>query len=365
MSVESTMIKGKILFIIESLGSGGAERQLVKLASMLSMQNYDVHVCYYVNKKFYSYFLDENSINHTYLDDRGSKILRFIKLFWFIIQMKPDIVMPYLDAPNMMTCFYKIMGLQYKLIASERNTTQQLTLKEKIKFALYSKADYIVSNSITQNSFVQSNFPKLATKTKAITNYIDVDFFSPKTEVMAIDIKRCLCVGRITEQKNVLNFIYAVNELINKGYSISVDWYGDQSDVIYYNACVELVDNLALGEIVRFYSPTHNLQDIYRKADFFCLPSVYEGYPNTLCEAMSSGLPIVCSNVCDNPTIVRVNENAFLFDPSSILDITAQMENMLNLSKEQIMQMRMISRESAVLKFSKQNYLENYLAILE
>lgn len=44
-------------------------------------------------------------------------------------------------------------------------------------------------------------------------------------------------------------------------------------------------------------SPNQSIEVEYRKADIFCLPSLYEGYSNVVAEAMSCELPLLCSSV--------------------------------------------------------------------
>lgn len=354
----------KILFLIESLGSGGAERQLVGLAVMLSKQNYNVHVCYYVDNDFYSSILKENGIDYTCLRTYGSRGIRFVKMYIIIRRMMPNVVMSYLDTPNMVACLCKMLGLKYRLIVSERNTTQELTQREKIKFLLYKYSDYIVSNSFTQNLFINKNYPNLSKKTLAILNYINVELFYPNLDIERTELRKCLCVGRVTAQKNVLNFIYAIKEMSDRKYQISVDWYGDQSDSAYFDKCICLINELNLNHIFSFLSPVQNLADKYREMDFFCLPSIYEGFPNTLCEAMSSGLPLLCSDVCDNPNIVKHGVNGFLFSPLSISDIVDKLIMMSELSPEAIRVMRETNRHDSLCKFSKRIFLESYLEIL-
>lgn len=65
------------------------------------------------------------------------------------------------------------------------------------------------------------------------------------------------------------------------------------------------------GRVRKSMSPNQSIEVEYRKADVFCLPSLYEGYPNVVAEAMSCGLPILCSNVCENPYIVEEGAMAF------------------------------------------------------
>ena len=54
----------KILCFIDCLGAGGAQRQLVGLASMLHQRGIDVKVCYYHDIPYYKEYLEERGIEH-------------------------------------------------------------------------------------------------------------------------------------------------------------------------------------------------------------------------------------------------------------------------------------------------------------
>ena len=54
----------KLLLFTDSLGAGGAQRQLVGLATLLQQRGYIVKVCTYHNLDFYKSFLDENEIEN-------------------------------------------------------------------------------------------------------------------------------------------------------------------------------------------------------------------------------------------------------------------------------------------------------------
>ena len=113
-----------------------------------------------------------------------------------------------------------------------------------------------------------------------------------------------------------------------------------------------------------FHAPISNIQEEYRKADVFCLPSLYEGFPNVLCEAMSCGKPVLCSRVYDNPNIVHEGENGLLFDPLNVDDMAATIERYLDLPQEQKDKMGRKSREIAVEMFSGESFIQKYVAIL-
>lgn len=73
------------------------------------------------------------------------------------------------------------------------------------------------------------------------------------------------------------------------------------------------------GERIHFLGDRRDVPDIMGGLDIFVLPSINEGISNTILEAMSCGVPTVCSNVGGNPELVRNNIDGILF-PSSDID---------------------------------------------
>ena len=109
---------------------------------------------------------------------------------------------------------------------------------------------------------------------------------------------------------------------------------------------------IARDDIVEFHPPTSDVVSVYRNSDIFILPSIYEGFPNVLCEAMSCGLPVLASNVCDNPNIVADGENGLLFNPLSIDDMAEAISSMLTLPRQKLEEMGKKSRRIASWTFT-------------
>lgn len=355
----------RILCLIESIGSGGAERQLTGLAVMLKQQGYQLEVCYYVNRDFYLPYLQENGVESCFLAEGSNPKQRFFALRKHIKAFKPDTVISYSTSPSMITCLLKLLGAKFNLIVSERNTTQQIGKMEKLRFFMYRWANHIVPNSHSQAAFINKHFPILSDKVKVITNFVDTEKFSPSVEALPEhEETRMVCVGRLMPQKNLPRFIAAIGKVVNDGYKIHVDWFGQDLKDAYSEECHNAVKDCHLEEVFVFKEPSSSIQDEYRKADVFCLPSLYEGFPNVLCEAMSCGKPVLCSCVCDNPNIVSEDENGCLFDPHNIEDMASTIERYLDLNAGKKNEMSTKSREIAVDLFSKDSFIRKYIDIL-
>ncbi len=355
----------RVLCLIESLGSGGAERQLSGLAVMLKQQGYDVEVWYFIRQEFYLPFLQENGVSTCCISEASNPSKRFFVIRNQIQRWGPDVVISYTASVSMITCALKLFGAKWRLIVSERSTTQKLNSNIKLRFFLYRWADVIVPNSHSQKQFVDIHFPRLSGKVKVITNFVDTEKFKPQEKCRSTRSEtKMVCVGRMDAAKNLLRFIEAVNCVFHKGYNLHVDWFGQDLEDDFSRKVHDKISMLELENTFVLHTPSSTIQEEYCKADVFCLPSLYEGFPNVLCEAMSCGKPVLCSRVCDNPSIVRENVNGFLFNPLSVTDMAITIEKYLGLAQEEKDSMCRKSREMALELFSKDSFIEKYLNVI-
>lgn len=351
----------KIICLIDGLGSGGAERQLCGLAVLLKQQGYDVEVWYYHKAEFYLHLLQENNVKHRYLGGCDSILKKIIIIRKELKTASPDTVISYMDGANITACLCKMLGCKYNLIVSERNTTQELNIRERIKFFLYRFADHIVPNSQSQQNFISKHYKHLTKKTTTITNFVDIDRFIPANKNREITPSlRILTVGRVMPQKNVLKYIDAIKIAIDNGCNIYVRWVGNQSLSTYFNECKEKIRKYHIEDRFIFIEPKKDITVEYQQADAFCLPSVYEGYPNVLCEAMSCGLPVACGNVCDNATIARDGINGVLFNPSDCHDISYGIERLYTMCTTKYDEISSNNRNSIIANNSPLAFVNKY-----
>ena len=355
----------KILCYIDELGSGGAERQITNLAVLLKKRGYDVDVYCYHPIYFYEYTLVENQIPLIKLELKKNN-------FWYKIAntrrvlkaKKYDAVVAYSDGPVIIASFLKIFNPKIRLIVSERNTTQALTTKDRIKFFLYKFADFIVANSYTQTGFIKAHYRTLINKTYTITNVIDSKKFIPSECDEQNDALNIIVVARHSQQKNVPTFIEAVRIAKEMRIRFHVDWYGDNGggDKDLHE---KLVKQLHVDDLLTFWPSRPNIEIYYRKANAFCLPSLYEGFPNVVCEAMCTGLPVICSNVCDNPYLIEDGVGGFLFNPHDPNDIALKIQKLSMLSHDELIKMGQANRAKGEKLFSAETFVNKYIQLIE
>ena len=349
----------RILLFIDCLGPGGAQRQIVGLATLLKTAGNDVGLLIYHDILFYK-LLPE--IKCYIIRDSGNLFKRLLGVRKVIRQFEPDCIISYLDSPSMIVSFWKMLGMKYKLIVSERNTTQHIGWRDKLKFHLYKFADAIVANSYSQRQFIRTYYPLLSEKTVVIPNFVDLDSFKPYQRK---DRKKTiLVVATAWESKNTLGFIETAHLLKSRGASFCVKWYGIYASTPYIKTCLSKIKGYGLEEEFHLLPKTPSIIEAYHSADYFCLPSFFEGTPNALCEAMACGLPILCSDVCDNGIYVKEGVNGFLFDPRNASEMADKIESALLLSDKEYYGYCRNSRETAEESFSKSKFIDAYLDLI-
>ena len=354
-------MKKKILCLIDTLGMGGAERQMIGLTLMLKQRGYHVDLVTYYEHDFYSELVQRLHVGKSPWS-KMMAVRRHIK-----DSGGYDWVIAYKTGPNLIGCLLKMTGMTFKLIVSERNTTQYIRRKEKIQFRLYKKADYVVPNSYSQVNFINDHFPWLKNKTIAITNFTDINHFVPAETVETGYIK-ILTTARVAKQKNILRYLAALALLRERGLkNVHFDWFGDvqTGEEAYGEEVLKKVNEMNLADMITFHSATPNILHHYQSCQIFCLPSNYEGFPNVICEAMSCGKPILCSRVCDNPYIVKEGENALMFDNTNVFDMAEKIQNICNLSQKERAKWGRRSREIAVERLSMDAFVDKYMELIE
>lgn len=355
----------KILLFTDSLGAGGAQRQLVGLAYLLKDKGYHVKVCTYHHSDFYKSYLDENHIKNEIIPNALDTRNRIWAVHQYFKREKPNWVIAYQETPSLVACFSRLMGCKFKLIVSERNTTQKIGWNERIRFFLYRFADTIVPNSFAQEKWLATHYPWMKKKIKTITNFVDLEKFY-YIEHIRKDIPVIMVAASVWHPKNTLGLITATSILKDRGVKLKIMWYGKTKKwVEYLSDCYKLIEQYELDEYFSLLDKTKDIKSIYHESDYFCLPSFYEGTPNVICEAIASGLPVMCSDVCDNSRYVVDGNNGILFNPQNPYDMADKIQTFISQSDDDYMKACKESRNHAEKLLSKEIFIEKYLQILK
>jgi glycosyltransferase involved in cell wall biosynthesis len=184
----------------------------------------------------------------------------------------------------------------------------------------------------TQEISVSHNFlkyPNINKNIQIITNGVNVVDFNKSVPKAKIDNKfNILWVGRFDPVKNVEFLIASFKQIAIKypKTQLTLLGYGYQEIKI-----TQLIENLGLHHKVTIIHQNSNEQkiNIYKTVDLFVLPSFSEGMPITLLEAWAARKPVLVSKVGDNPLLVKVGINGYLFNPNNQSELIILLEQMI------------------------------------
>jgi glycosyltransferase involved in cell wall biosynthesis len=167
-------------------------------------------------------------------------------------------------------------------------------------------------------------------------------------------------------EKNAINLIRALHiyHKTEPEISLNVRWVGkqDQSEKgrRYFRNIKDLVRATSLRCCFEWLGERSDIPELLREYDALILPSLYEGLPNAICEAFASGLPVLASNVCDNPLLVQHGVTGFLFEPKEPQSIVAAIIQFCGLTNDERREMGRKARKFAKMRLSSGLLVDNY-----
>jgi glycosyltransferase involved in cell wall biosynthesis len=144
---------------------------------------------------------------------------------------------------------------------------------------------------------------------------LSLDDISPREDTCQGDQITCLFAGALVPRKGLVHLLRAIATLRGQGLPVVLRAAGEGPQ---RPELEKLIDELGLGDAVELLGHVRNgaaLWDLYRDADIFTLPTLAEGFPRVLYEAMSQCLPIVTTRVSGIPYTVRDRENGLVVEP--------------------------------------------------
>ena len=307
----------KVVFVINSLTGGGAERIMARLLSHSGNRTdaAELHLVLLDDEPI-AYEIPA-SVHIHQLDAKGSMLNAAIPFWRLVGALKPDICVSFLTRSNLLaiaTC--RLRGI--RCVISERVNTSSHhpksfggNLARLATRLFYPLADRTIAVSAGIAEDLTKNYGVPAEKISIIANPIDGDFIRGRSaEVAQIDYPRPLVVG--------------MGRLVpNKNFSLLVDayarWGGKGTLLIMGEGPLrrELEAQIAqLGleqQIVLLGFQTNPFSAI-AAADCYVLPSNGEGFPNGLVEAMILGTPVISTNCHSGPAEILDDRSYFEVD---------------------------------------------------
>ncbi|MDP1853766.1 MAG: GT4 family glycosyltransferase PelF [Candidatus Omnitrophota bacterium] len=318
----STKNRINILYVIWSLGLGGAEQVVINLAKNLDKQKFNPIVCCLNDKGVFAEELEKEGIEVIPLAKKHKFDISVIKsLINIIKQYKIDIVHTHLWGANFWgRIAAKLSGVKV-IIATEHNidvwkTSLHLFLDKLLSFI--TDKIIVVSNKVGEFYAQKAHIAK--NKIRVIYNGIDIGRFNrdinsgQKRESLGIsnDEKVIAIIGRLVPQKGHRYFLRALKKLTACGLNVKGLIIGSgelEAELKEYSA------SLGLNGKVLFMGLRKDVDTILPIVDILALPSLREGMPIAALEAMACGIPVVATDVGGNREVITDGVTGYIVPP--------------------------------------------------
>lgn len=339
------------MFIIPSLGAGGAERQLCELVKNLDKSRFEVSVVVYYEPGYYDggeFFLDLQRAPDVTLScvrkrqGIGWYLPALLRLFSLIKKQKPTLVHGYLGANLPALLLGELIkarvvwGIRSSNMEFKQNRAAQ-SISFWLESILSSRVDLILANSLAGKKYHAAN-GYVADKIVVIHNGIDVNYFRSAPGLGArqraewgVRAEETLIgiVGRIDPMKDHGTFLRAASMFADKRSDVRFVCIGGGEEE-HWNRMRQLGSSLGLDNRLIWTGICRNMPAAYNALDISTITSSYgEGFPNVLGEAMACSIPCVTTDVGD-AAFVRGDSNyvAPLKDIKAIVKCWERLVNM-------------------------------------
>lgn len=320
--------KRKVVLINYTLNFGGAERYISQIANFLSKKDIEVFIILLDNSPI-DYDLEKGITVIQPSKDRPlgkwKKILYFIYIFKYIRvtvrSLNPTIIIN--------TAFpifiLSAIGNMFPVVISIRCDPKKTGLIEGFKISntirkfFYKRAKVIIAQTEYAKSvlFEQFKHKKIITIPNFLNDFKDL-------EVQRVN--EILCVGRLVKSKGQDYLLRAFSMIDNKDWKLILVGDGPEKSNLE-----ELSHSLGLSDRVSFVGNQKEVNAYYQRAKIFAFPSLTEGFPNVLLEAMASGLACISFNCVSGPSeIIDDRNNGFLVEVGDIKDLSEKINLIIN-----------------------------------
>lgn len=325
----------KLLFVIQGLRSGGAERVMSALCNTFACQGIDVILALTEQSDSFAYEIDQavkiediTSIDGSGLINSRYKNIRELRRLYK--EEKPDAVISFITRTNICAIIAGL-GLNIPIIISERNNPVVDPSSRKTRL-LRDLLYPLASGCVFQTEFAMNFFPeKVKRKSKVIFNPVSAD-------IKALDLnqsreKKIVSICRLNKQKNLPLLIHSFANIHNKFSDYCLEIYGEGEEK---NNLEELIVHLGINKKCHLMGHTGNPMGVLAKSQIFALSSDYEGMSNALIEAMCAGCACVST---DSPAygardLIENQENGLLVPVGNEREFTIALESLMTDSEK-------------------------------
>lgn len=325
--------KIRVLHVIATLDPHGAERQMAALCLGLDRERFAPSVCCLTRGGPLRAALEEGGVPVSVLGKRGRFDVGVLcRLASHIRLTRPDIVHTWLFTANFWGRLAARLAGAPRAVASERAADRWKTCAHRwIDRRLAALTDVILANSEGVQSFCVETAGVPAGKVLVVRNGIDLQGFdaaasAPPAELPSSRGAVVCCVARMEEQKGHVYLLQAFAEAL-RGREAELWLVGDGP---LREELEALARELGIAERVAFLGRRGDVPAVLARGDLVVLPSLWEGLPNAVIEAMAARRAVVATDVDGTPEVAIDGRTALLVPPRDPAALAAGMARLLD-----------------------------------
>ncbi len=357
-------MKTNLIFFLARFGFGGAGNSVFKLCKSLDKNKFNVSIIC-LNKCAYRKELQKNNVKIYSI--KSNRVLYSIFEIKKIIKKigknyKKNVFISNINYSNVVSAIFLKKDENLKLIAIERTPFKELEIyfsvidyikKYFIKFLtyiFYKKFDLIICNSKYIGHFLFKKY-----------GYKSITIFPPslssKKKIRKKKIKKkyilITTICRLSREKNIQEIIYALKHLNQKNIMLNIIGDGPERDELN-----NLIKKLNLSKQIKLFGEKRNIYKYLSISDLYINSSYFEGFPNSVVEAASIGIPIISSQSYGGINEILLNGKCGTIYKNGYKNLAIEIKKFCKYPKKFILKSKIAKKN--IRKFTISNHKKNF-----
>ncbi len=356
---------------IDSLGSGGAQRQIVTLATGLAARGH--HIEFHTYYEFTHFLPPVEAANIPVRITKKKRLFSIAPIHGLISHardMQAHAIIAFLRTPSIYAEISGIFLGDCKIVVAERFSIPENPLPAKFVLLqqFHRLADAITVNSKDAADRMSSAFPWMTKRLHHIVNGYSLQPSQQRDGVIDGSLK-LLTLASVHPRKDALSLAKALRICVqDKGIPVQVKWAGEPA--ILDGTCPE-------QDVTDTYLKEHNIEQhwtwlgpvsdtdaLFADCDALIHTSKAEGFSNAIAESLVNSTPVIIGRISDQPAVVEASQAGLLFDTGNPESIADAISEFYALSAQERAEMSRKAREFAEKTLSIETMVSRYEALV-
>jgi glycosyltransferase involved in cell wall biosynthesis len=321
--MQNSETKIRLMIITHDLALGGLQQVIVNICKTIDRTRFDPQVLCLRTTGDYTPEIESLGIKVTLIPQKkkGADYFAFLKVARILKQEKIDVIHTHNTQPFM----DGVLGAILARVKTRIHTDHARDFPDKRRYMF---AEWFLSHFVSKVIAVSEHTAKNLMKYEKISPHkmavipngidgskyaISIDKDKKRAEIGITDKGPIIGIGvRLCEQKGITYLLKAMPEIIKSfpDCTLIIAGRGPLENELKLEA-----SNLGLSKNVKFLGMRLDIPELLQIMDCYVLPSLWEGMPMVLLEAMAAKCPIIATKVGGIPSVITSGENGLLVEP--------------------------------------------------